>query len=92
MKIYQSFPYEGEVYDYYPNYEEKAFKPWNDIMRDFKYNRETPYFNILVPTTDTTKYEYLMHKLVTNSVNMLIMGETGVGKSVIVNDFIMNLD
>ena len=30
--------------------------------------------------------------MVLNANNMLLMGETGVGKSVIVNDFIMGLD
>ena len=60
MKIYQGFPYENEVYDYYPNYDEKSFKPWTELIKEFKYNKEQPYFNILVPTTDTTKYTYLM--------------------------------
>jgi len=33
-----------------------------------------------------------MQKLVINDRHMLMMGETGVGKSVIVNDFMMALD
>ena len=92
MKIYQGFPYENEVYDYYPNYAEKVFKPWNEIISEFKYKASQPYCNILVPTTETTKYSYLMQRLVLNNQNMLLMGETGVGKSVITNDFLMNLD
>ena len=44
----------------YPNYDEKSFKPWTELIKEFKYNKEQPYFNILVPTTDTTKYTYLM--------------------------------
>lgn len=61
-------------------------------MDDFKYSKEIPYFNILVPTQDTAKYKYLLNILVANQVNLLLMGETGVGKSVIVGDFIQNLD
>ena len=39
MKIYQGFPYEREVYDFYPNYVEKAFKPWSEQLKDFKFNQ-----------------------------------------------------
>lgn len=34
----------------------------------------------------------MLNILVERSVNLLLMGETGVGKSVIVGDFLMNLD
>lgn len=50
-----------------------------------------PYFQILVPTTDTVKFKYLLDKLVRGSRNVLVSGETGVGKSVVVHDFIGTL-
>ena len=51
-----------------------------------------PYFNILVPTADTVKFKYLTEKLIRGSCNVLLTGETGVGKSVIIQDYIQNLD
>lgn len=33
-----------------------------------------------------------MQKLVYNQKNLLLMGETGVGKSVIINDVLMSLE
>lgn len=51
-----------------------------------------PYFNILVPTQDTAKYKYILNILLENNINLLLMGETGVGKSVIVGDFLSSLD
>ncbi len=47
-----------------------------------------PYFNILVSTADTVKFKYVMEKLTKSGHNVLLSGETGVGKSVIINDFI----
>jgi len=45
-----------------------------------------------VPTGDTVKYKYLLGKLVGAKKNCLISGETGVGKSVIVGDFLGQAD
>lgn len=41
-----------------------------------------------MPTSDTVKYKYLLHTLLDGGCNILISGETGVGKSVIVKDFL----
>lgn len=57
-------------------------------MTEFKYDTEVPYFNILVPTSDTVKYKYLFNKLLGGKKNCLLAGETGVGKSVIVMDYL----
>jgi len=57
---------------------------WTDLVREFVYDKNVPYFNILVPTTDTAKYQYLMERLLPAGNNVLLMGETGVGKSVII--------
>jgi dynein heavy chain len=50
-----------------------------------------PYFNILVPTSDTVRYKYLLKKLTHAKKNIMISGETGVGKSVIIGDFLSQL-
>lgn len=44
------------------------------MVTEFKYDPETPYFNILVPTSDTVKYKYVLNKLVENKKNCLISG------------------
>jgi len=50
-----------------------------------------PYFNILVPTGDTVRFKYITNILVQNKKNVIISGDTGVGKSVIVGDFLTQL-
>jgi len=68
------------------------FGKWNDKKDAFKYDKNASFFDILVPTQDTIKYKYLMDHLCKNNYNTLFMGETGVGKSVIILDFLGQLD
>lgn len=96
-----------------------SWSSWLSLLTDFSFDRRTPYFNLLVPTAETTKYSFLLEKLMrsgawrqhdtpshSNRVNMLeeevwlsgvpgcagfnvlYMGETGVGKSVVVQSFL----
>ena len=61
-----------------------AFVPWTDIMNKYTYSKEEPYFNILVPTGETTCYNWLLQTLVGAGQHTMIIGETGTGKSVTV--------
>ncbi len=45
-----------------------------------------------MPTNDTVKYKYIFGKLLGGKKNVLLSGETGVGKSVIVSDFLSTTD
>ncbi|MCQ2815624.1 MAG: AAA family ATPase [archaeon] len=53
---------------------------------------DTPYFEILVKTGDTEKYSRLMKILSDEGYCSLFMGETGVGKSVIVMNYLKNIN
>eukprot|EP00163_Fabomonas_tropica_P031149 TRINITY_DN730_c1_g1_i7.p1 TRINITY_DN730_c1_g1~~TRINITY_DN730_c1_g1_i7.p1 ORF type:complete len:4213 (+),score=1156.03 TRINITY_DN730_c1_g1_i7:1002-12641(+) len=77
------FPGAGMVYDYFLDFETKTLQPWNDIVPKFEFNREIPYFQMLVPTVDTVRFSYLLDKLIKVQKACLFVGETGVGKSVI---------
>ena len=94
LKIQNNFPFEGEVYDYLVNFEKGKFMMWKELMSgsDWKYHPKQAFFNILVPTADTVKYQYLLKKLIVNEKNALVSGETGVGKSVIIQEFLKSLD
>lgn len=62
------------------NFGYKRLEPWEKIIPSFKYNREQPFFEMLVPTTDTVRYGYLMEKLLSVRRSVLFTGGTGVGK------------
>eukprot|EP00741_Cyanophora_paradoxa_P024436 tig00022075_g23593.t1 len=85
------FPEEGSVYDYCVDMETKKFIPWATRVPDFKYESGTPYFNMLVHTEDTTRVAYVVSKLVSGGFNALITGSSGVGKTVVLQDFLNGL-
>ena len=41
-----------------------------------------------MPTSDTVKYKFLLKCLLGGGKNVLVTGETGVGKSVVIKDFL----
>jgi len=90
-KLGIQFDFSHDVYDLYVN-DKCTFSKWNERKENFKYDKELSFFNILVPTQDTIKYKYLMDNLSKQNYNSLFIGETGVGKSVIVMDYLNKLD
>ncbi|KAM7393703.1 hypothetical protein PAMP_020556 [Pampus punctatissimus] len=76
-------PKNGTLWSLYMNFSYKRLEPWEKIIPPFKYNREQPFFEMLVPTTDTVRYGYLMEKLLSVRRSVLFTGGTGVGKSVV---------
>lgn len=92
LKIYTSFPFEGDIYDYFIDFEKKEFKSWNDVVPDFIFDSSVSFFNIIVPTADTYKFGFIINKLMAGGFNVLLTGETGVGKSIIMNEFLMKIN
>lgn len=63
------------------NFKHKTLEPWEKIIPSFEYSSEQPFFEMLVPTTDTVCYGYLMEKLLCVRRSVLFTGSTGVGKA-----------
>ncbi|KAM8939967.1 dynein axonemal heavy chain 6 [Pelodytes ibericus] len=76
-------PASGDLWSVYMDYDSKRLDPWEKIIPSFKYNSNVPFFEMLVPTTDTVRYGYLMEKLLAVGHSVLFTGITGVGKSVV---------
>ena len=66
----------------------KEIKKWGAITPEYHFEKEMPFFNILVPTDETTRARYVLEKMMPYGKNVLFMGETGVGKSVIISAFL----
>jgi len=79
------------LYEYYIDLNSRKFKHWNTLVTDFKYDSSIAFSKILVDTTDTARFKYLLRLMNKKANNVLVMGETGVGKSVIVKDYLSNL-
>ncbi|KAM4809142.1 dynein axonemal heavy chain 6 [Rhinophrynus dorsalis] len=76
-------PTSGDLWSVYMDYDTKRLDPWERIIPSFKYSSSVPFFEMLVPTTDTVRYGYLMEKLLAVRRSVLFTGITGVGKSVV---------
>ena len=78
-----SFPIEGEIFDYYLDYKLKRFKNWKDKVSAFKYDPQIKFQEIFVPNPDSVKFEFISNLLINNGYNVLIVGNSGVGKTII---------
>ncbi|VCW69734.1 unnamed protein product [Gulo gulo] len=76
-------PSSGDLWSIHLDFDTKRLDPWERIIPTFKYSRDVPFFEMLVPTTDTVRFGYLMEKLLAVRHSVLFTGITGVGKSVI---------
>ena len=78
-------PNSNTLYDYY--YDAKkdhCFKSWNQKIEEFVYDKELPYFALMVPTIDTTRFAYCLEKLLLSQTPIFFTGSSGVGKSVLI--------
>lgn len=85
------FPAEGIVYDYVYQPESKQWVNWMTIAPELDLNnRRDSQEAVIVPTMDTVRNSYLLDLLLRNNYHVLVTGPTGTGKSVTVQDKIMN--
>eukprot|EP00742_Colponemidia_sp_Colp-10_P004283 GILJ01004568.1.p1 GENE.GILJ01004568.1~~GILJ01004568.1.p1 ORF type:complete len:2868 (+),score=508.60 GILJ01004568.1:1-8604(+) len=84
----KTLPASDTVYDHYVETGSNYFTPWADKMAAFTYVPNQPYASILVPTVDTTRHCYVTELLINGNCNVLLMGETGVGKTVLIQDLL----
>jgi len=65
---------------------DKSFKPWVTKVPAFVFDKDVPYFELLVPTADTYKYSYCLDLLLSKEKPSFFTGYTGVGKSVVISN------
>lgn len=83
------FPEEGQVYDFMFDTKELRWVHWLDTVDPFEPEPNTNFRDIVVPTTDTVRYNWLLETLITNSHHVLCVGPTGTGKSLTISEKIM---
>jgi dynein heavy chain len=84
-------PGAGKAFDYFVDIKENRFRDWAEIVEQFHYNSEVPYFSLMVPTGDTCRFSYVMKKLIDVDKPCFITGVTGTGKTVAVQTLLNSL-
>ncbi|XP_064890575.1 dynein axonemal heavy chain 9 isoform X5 [Columba livia] len=86
------FPSQGTVFDFYIDPETKKFEPWSKLIPQFEFDPEMPLQACLVPTTETVRVRYFMDRLLECRRPVMLVGNAGTGKSVLVGDKLSSLD
>ena len=84
----------GSVYDSFISYENKPegeFKEWSTITPEFEFTKEKNYFELIVPTKDTTRYAWFLESSIDILNSVFFTGITGVGKTIIMEETIERL-
>lgn len=60
------------------NIRKHRLDPWTKIMPTFEYNPEIPFFEMLVPTSDTIRFGFVMERLIYTDYPVMFTGDTGI--------------
>jgi dynein heavy chain len=85
------FPHSNTVYEYYVDTEKKDWASWELKIINFKpVGKE--FHEIIVPTIDTVRNRFLVQNLLNAEQPMLLVGDSGVGKTVLIDQVLLTLD
>jgi dynein heavy chain len=80
------FPNEGFVYDYTldtsKGIDKVKWVKWMDTIPTFVADAKLEFSEIVVPTMDSVRNTYLLETLLTNNKHVLMVGDTGTGKTI----------
>lgn len=80
-------------YEYFPDPKKRDWGKWDDLVNSaWRPPANVPYFQLLVPTIDTIRYQSLLNGLIKNKHNVLIVGQTGTGKTAIIQNHLNGQD
>jgi len=88
-KVQWPFPKTGMVYDYLYSVHDKKWIKWMDIIDKFEIDSKLSFSEIIVPTMDSIRNTYMLDLLLPNDKHVLMVGATGTGKTINVNQYLM---
>ncbi|KAK2822251.1 hypothetical protein Q5P01_022316 [Channa striata] len=85
------FPSQGSVFDYFIDSESKKFTHWREKMMPFELEPDVPLQTVLVHTPETICLTYFMDLLLQRGKPIMLVGNAGVGKTILVSDKVAKL-
>jgi len=88
--ISHPFPRDGTVYDYFFDKPKSRWSLWNSLIPSTGFDESLQPHEIIVPTIDTARYTYLLDTCLMHEKPFLLVGPTGTGKTVYINNHLLN--
>jgi dynein heavy chain len=88
LLVMVSFPRDESILEIVVNDANSMWEKWFARFPEFKFNPAKRYEDIVVQTNYTVSVTTFLYLLVKTKTNVPVMGGTGTGKSVVVNDFL----
>ena len=80
-----AYPSNFTVFDYFYDLKKtKTWVPWAERVPNFTYNKDKAFFDLMVDTDVTYRHAWCVELLLENSCPAFFTGESGVGKSVVI--------
>ena len=79
-----------KIYKFYFEENEKTWVKWKNLLSVPQ--KTADITSILVPTTSLESYKYFLHQIVSRKINVIIAGETGTGKTLLIKSILPDLD
>ncbi|CAM9277540.1 unnamed protein product [Ascophyllum nodosum] len=87
------FPTTLNFFDVYVDPVTREFRPWEDAVKPFSYDPVASYFEMMVPTVDTTRFSSIFSALISQQDKpVFVTGTTGTGKTVTVQNLLSSLE
>lgn len=76
------------IFQFYYDPKDMKFRHIENIVPQFEYSPEAPYFSLFVPTVDSVTYSRLLRMLLKINKSTFFTGGTGVGKSILIQEYL----
>lgn len=90
--IESMFPHSNTVFEHYLHPDKKDWVPWDERLQQNWKPADKEFNKINVPTVDTTRNRYIVQALLDHGSQVLLVGHSGVGKTVLVEGILISLD
>lgn len=86
------YPSSETVFEYYVEPKTRGWASWESkLSASFRPSLDQPFFKILVPTVDTVRNKFVAAALVRAGQHTLLVGNVGVGKTMVVGALLEGL-
>lgn len=80
------------IFEYYFDVNEKHWKPWSSLVPKYEHDPAKRYNEILVPTIDTIRTEWILNLMYSVKRPTLLVGESGTSKTATTQSFLRKLN